>query len=129
MRISDWSSDVCSSDLGQLEKIGTQQGFAAGQDEYAHAGRMQIVDDVQGFVGAEFIAEWAVGRSGVAMLASEAATPQQVQDHHGRAERGSGGGARTRSGVRLDTGAQEIGRAGRRGKVGTTGAMPEGGGT
>src|SRR3546814_9359935 len=47
MRISDWSSDVCSSDLGHLAGLATVGILGLGHgDEPAAVGRERAVDDV-----------------------------------------------------------------------------------
>ena len=64
----------------QLEKIWAQQRLATRQNEYPHAGRVQVVDDAQGLVGVELVAKRAVGRCGIAVLAGEVAAAQQIPD-------------------------------------------------
>src|SRR3546814_8979896 len=53
MRISDWSSDVCSSDLGiggacELHDTGGRLADADGRDRLRHAERAQLLDERHG---------------------------------------------------------------------------------
>src|SRR3546814_4426677 len=51
MRISDWSSDVCSSDLGKAQQHGGQYRVVAGSSTVAGTAGLAVVDAEPGGVG------------------------------------------------------------------------------
>src|SRR3546814_11235293 len=44
MRISDWSSDVCSSDLNTSEKMNEVELVLANNQTYKHKGKIEIIE-------------------------------------------------------------------------------------
>src|SRR3546814_6926441 len=78
MRISDWSSDVCSSDLERDDDEHRQEGAAVGVDRLDHHG-----GHARGEHAAD--ADHAVGERGTRQGAV-------AEAEHGEAEQGEGGG-------------------------------------
>ncbi len=96
---------LVASVIGQLEDVAAQQRLAAGEDQHAHAGFVQIVDHAERLGGVQLVAEFAVGGGCIAVPAGQVAAPEQVPDHHGWALAADTAGAEHRRG-RLGQGAQ-----------------------
>ncbi|MNE11619.1 hypothetical protein D3C80_1043860 [compost metagenome] len=81
----------------EQEQVAAQQRLAAGENQHLDPGIGQVIDHLQGRFGIQLVTKHAVGRGGVAVLAGQVATPEQVPDHHRRARAARWAGARGRA--------------------------------
>src|SRR3546814_15124886 len=86
MRISDWSSDMCSSDLVEVEEIAVFADPADAEDAIADAELLQELAGRLSGGGLVVVLQHAAGKNDLKLaLAVEDGGNRQVVGHHGQA--------------------------------------------